>query len=195
MDRLTFIAKLAEALAWPFTVVLIVLLLRGQLRSLIPRLRNLKYKDLQAEFAEQLAAADKAADVAKLPRSRAESTRQSRKDRPSLSSWGRLGETFGIALAPADAIDRAWKQLVSEMQEALKRQNVDVSLSEEVIERELISRNLLPHNAIGLIRSLREARDKAVHLGDLGVDAGQAESFVQLVDRLVVALRGPAFPS
>lgn len=50
MDILTFIAKIAEALAWPLATVILVALLRGEIRSLVPLIRKVKAGPVEAEF-------------------------------------------------------------------------------------------------------------------------------------------------
>jgi hypothetical protein len=54
MDILTFISSLVQSLAWPVAVVLIVFIFRQSLAKLIPGLRRLKYKDIEAEFGHQI---------------------------------------------------------------------------------------------------------------------------------------------
>jgi hypothetical protein len=188
VDPLSFVAALVTALAWPVTIVVVVLLLRREIVSLFPRLKNFKFKDLQAEFAEELAVAAKVADEA-LPALTA--AKNKKYLQPALSDTS----IFGVSLAPASAIDEAWKQLLSEMEEALNRHGIQEPLSSGAIERELVSRNLLPTNAVELIRSLKEAHDQAIRLGDFGVESSQALGFVQLTNRLIAALNSPALIS
>lgn len=184
MDTLSFVAALVTALAWPVTIVVVVLLLRREIVSLFPRLKNLKFKDLQAEFAEELAVAARVADKT-LPIGMAE--KKGKFLQPAFSD----ASVIGVSLAPASAIDEAWKQLLSEMEDALSRHGIQEPLSIGAIERELVSRNLLPNNASELIRSLKEAHDQAIRLGDFGVESSQALGFVQLTNRLIAALNSP----
>ena len=50
MDILTFLASLVASVAWPTAVCLVVYWVLPELRSLVPRIRRLKYKDAEAEF-------------------------------------------------------------------------------------------------------------------------------------------------
>lgn len=52
MDWLTFVSKLVDSLAWPATVAFAVYQLRDKLGELLPRLRKIKHKDTELEFAE-----------------------------------------------------------------------------------------------------------------------------------------------
>ena len=188
MDTLSFVAAVVTALAWPVTLVVIVLVLRREIVSLFPRLKNFKFKDLQAEFAEELAVATKVADET-LP-----AKPEPRIEKGLQPAWATTS-VLSISIAPASAIDKAWKELLGEMEDALRRHGVQEPLSIGAIERELVSRNLLPPNATELIDSLKDAHDQAIRLGDFGVESSQALNFVQLTNRLVAALNSPALLS
>src|SRR5687768_11195311 len=57
MDILSFIAAIVAALAWPVAVVVLVLVVRGPLLALIPKLEELQYKDFVLRFREELSEA------------------------------------------------------------------------------------------------------------------------------------------
>lgn len=65
MDWLQFIASIIGSLAWPAAMVLVVLLLRRAILRILPRLRRLKYGDVEAEFGEKLEEAEE--EIAELP--------------------------------------------------------------------------------------------------------------------------------
>jgi hypothetical protein len=52
MDKYTFIVEMAKTLAWPATLIVVLLLLRKPLIILIPFIRKLKFKELEMEFLE-----------------------------------------------------------------------------------------------------------------------------------------------
>jgi len=54
MDVLAFIAKLVEALAWPLASVVLVALLRREIRSLLPFVKRFKAGPLEAEFEREV---------------------------------------------------------------------------------------------------------------------------------------------
>lgn len=56
MDKYTFISEMTKALAWPATLIVVLLLLRKPLILLIPFMRKLKFKELEMEFSEQVQA-------------------------------------------------------------------------------------------------------------------------------------------
>jgi hypothetical protein len=61
MDTLSFIAKLIEVLAWPGAIVTVVLLLRKELKQLVPLLRKVKAGPVEAEFEREIAQLERAA--------------------------------------------------------------------------------------------------------------------------------------
>ena len=50
MDILSFISSLVASVAWPFTVVVVILIFRNSIGKLISSMAKFKYKDLEAEF-------------------------------------------------------------------------------------------------------------------------------------------------
>ena len=54
MDALSFVAQVLTATAWPICALIIALALRGPVVELIPLLRKLKWKGLEAEFGRGL---------------------------------------------------------------------------------------------------------------------------------------------
>ncbi|MFH4576554.1 hypothetical protein WMQ62_23385 [Vibrio diabolicus] len=63
MDKYTFISEMTKALAWPATLIVVLLLLRKPLVSLIPFMRKLKFKELEMEFSEQVQALKSEAEI------------------------------------------------------------------------------------------------------------------------------------
>jgi len=54
MDFLTFFATLIQALAWPTTVVVIVIILRADIAKLLADIRTARYKGLQVDFGREI---------------------------------------------------------------------------------------------------------------------------------------------
>ncbi|MER3513447.1 MAG: hypothetical protein C4310_02805 [Chloroflexota bacterium] len=54
MDWLTFVTELIKALAWPITILIIIIVLRKPLANLIPTLQRLRYRDLEIEFGRSV---------------------------------------------------------------------------------------------------------------------------------------------
>ena len=65
MDKYTFISEMTKALAWPGTLIVVLLLLRKPLASLIPFMRKLKFKEFEMEFSEKIQALKSEAEIDK----------------------------------------------------------------------------------------------------------------------------------
>jgi hypothetical protein len=66
VNWLEFVANVIDALAWPAAIVFVLLMMRDQLRRLVPRLRKAAVPGAELEFAEAVENAETAADVAEL---------------------------------------------------------------------------------------------------------------------------------
>lgn len=54
MDWLTFFTEMTKALAWPVSVAFGIYYFKGEVAKLLPRLKKLKHKDTELEFAERV---------------------------------------------------------------------------------------------------------------------------------------------
>jgi len=54
MENLDLIYNLARTLVWPFTIIILVLILRPAIAKLIPDLKRIKYKKLELEFENRV---------------------------------------------------------------------------------------------------------------------------------------------
>ena len=61
MNWLQFIAALIDSVAWPTAIVVLVIVLRTQIRSLLATLTSLKYKGLELDFGRELKKVEAAA--------------------------------------------------------------------------------------------------------------------------------------
>lgn len=65
MDKYTFISEMTKALAWPGTLIVVLLLLRKPLVSLIPFMHKLKFKEFEMEFSEKVQSLKSEAEIDK----------------------------------------------------------------------------------------------------------------------------------
>lgn len=54
MDWMQFVAAMTSSLAWPIAAIVLGLAIRGPLIGLLPKIRSLKYGDLQIDLEQQL---------------------------------------------------------------------------------------------------------------------------------------------
>jgi len=63
MLLLDFAAKIIGSLAWPATLLVVMIFLRKPIRDLLPFLERLKYKDFELSFRRQLQEALESSDI------------------------------------------------------------------------------------------------------------------------------------
>ncbi|MCU7963992.1 hypothetical protein L5M28_15645 [Shewanella sp. SW32] len=68
MDYPTLISKLVESLAWPIAVVIICLSLKEGVIKLLPKLKQLKYKEFQLDFDKEIQEVSDKVESAQLPK-------------------------------------------------------------------------------------------------------------------------------
>jgi hypothetical protein len=54
MDGLTFVAEMIKALAWPMAASIAVLVLRREIKGLLPLIKKLKAGPIEAEFDREV---------------------------------------------------------------------------------------------------------------------------------------------
>jgi hypothetical protein len=184
MDLLTFVAECVKALAWPGSVLVIVLILRRPLTQLLPLLQRIKWKDFEAEFGEGLQEAKNSVQVVLAP----EDTRLL----PAPEEQGRLAKL--AELSPRAAILEAWTTLEAEaIQYARTHYEVGglpPSMELPHAMRTLQEASAFPVPLRQVFRDLRALRNQAAHAPEFSLSAADAIEFVGLVGRLIAHLRG-----
>jgi hypothetical protein len=183
MDWLTFVAKLAEALAWPIVVLVLGLMFRLKLLEIIPTLRKLKAGPVEAEF--ELAAKQALAN--------AEETKIRGVDEASVSAVkteahsgqviARLREARGD---PAGAILEGWAKLDGELFRLGLQVGVVVDPLENTgkVYNAVMSSGVLPAQTMCLVRELRDLRNQVAHVR-VKPTAEAAQDYLLAVDRAV----------
>jgi hypothetical protein len=180
VDSLTFIAAITKALAWPATIIVVVILLRHQLRSLVGDLRRLKYKDFEADFGKSLELATVEADKAGLPPLPPKSE--------ALGATLITGPRFErlAQASPRAAILDTWLDLEAAVRELASKHNVPASeqVSVRALAQQLHIQEVLSQSDLKLFDTLRHLRNAAAHsLAEITVD--QAREFRTLALRLI----------
>ena len=173
MDSLV---KLIVGIAWPVAVVWVAYLFKGELRSLMHRISQIKYKDAEANFASDLAQAEtKALSIPQVPANAPQSEISSK-----LDSLRRIAD-----VSPRAAIMEAWV-LVEDS--AAKSGHVQGTAVPRVNARsfveDLISRGKLPAESGPLIDQMRKLRNQATHLPDFVISHDEADRYLQLAAKI-----------
>jgi hypothetical protein len=173
MDILTFFSKLIDALAWPATVICLILLLRYPLAHLLPLLSSLKYKDLELQFGSRL---KQISDV-NLPQ-------EGRRQRLPLESQraNRLAE-----LSPRAAVLESWVGIelaaLNAARFLLQDEMRSKTLSYQAIRALEHSGRLAP-TAVSMLHDLRALRNQAAHAPDFAISTDSAIEFADAADKL-----------
>lgn len=183
MDILTFISKLAKALAWPVAVVFLVLMLKKPLTELIPLLRKLKYKELEMEFSKEVAELTAKAELPQIthatgPLLEAECNRLS-----NLASF-----------SPRVAIIEAWVDVESAANEVASsfwnQGPSDVMRRNSKLGEYLLQCKVIDENQLQTFNKLRDLRNKAVQAVELELSEKDAKAYVNLALSLAAQIKG-----
>jgi hypothetical protein len=176
MDILTFVSEMAKALAWPVTVLLILLLIRRPLLEYIPFVRRLRYGDLELDFERE---------VVQL------SAKASRALPSSEGARPRLTQTAYIS--PRAAVLEAWLELEAVAMEASKRHGLALTSREMrsplELGQALEKAGVLSGEKLEIYHRLRNLRNAAAHATHFAFDPEVAIEYADLADRLVQHLR------
>ena len=176
------IADLIDALAWPVAAIWLGYLFRAEVRQLLSRVSQVKYKELEAKFDEGLAAAE--AHVQEVPKAHAQMA-------PPDETLSQLDQLRRIAdVSPRAAILEAWMLIESAA--------MDVGLATGVVTQRVTPRSIIdvlarsehiPESNLALISRLRQLRNQAAHLPDFALTGEEAERYLELAVRSAEALR------
>jgi hypothetical protein len=176
MDTLTFISEMAKALAWPLTVLIILLIVRNPLTNLIPSLQRLKYGDLELDFGRK---------VQELAAKATSELPSSEGARPSLTEIAYL--------SPRAAVLEAWLELEAAAMDASKRHHLNLTSREMrsplALGQALEKAGILDGKKLEIYHRLRNLRNAAAHAADFAFDPEVAIEYADLADRLVKHIR------
>ena len=187
MDTLTFISNMINAFSWPLAVLVIIILIRKPLFQLIPLVRELKYKDLNIKFGEELEELTDQADEANLPPVRL-SEEMIIEFTPEADFWESIEKISDIS--PRAAIVEAWRRVEWALHDYFRNNNIEIPRSYQAKLRILKEQKDLPASFFSIFDKLRLLRNKAVHARDIDLISQNAIEFAQLADRIVKILEG-----
>ena len=164
---MNYIVEIVKALAWPIAAIWLGYVFRGEVRQLLARMSQFKYRDFEAKFDKDLARAE--AEAAKVPVSQ-------KAELPGPDTLSKLEQLHRIAeVSPRAAIMEAWVLLETEAKEAGFKEG----LQQPTIYY-LAMYERLPEVSWPLIQQLRQLRNKAAHLPDFVLTQEEAERYLEL---------------
>jgi hypothetical protein len=169
--------KLLVGISWPAALVWIAYLFKGELRSLLHRMSQLKYKDIEAKFDSDLADAEaKAVQM--------EMTLPPATPHPEISS--KLEQLRRIAdVSPRAAIMEAWVLIESAAGKSGFVQGAATPrINPYLFAAELVKLGKLPEGSDALLKQMRNLRNQAVHLPDFSLTRDEADRYLQLASQM-----------
>src|ERR1700730_18334683 len=111
MDWLQFLASLIKSLAWPTTLVTLVVLFRAPVRRALLSVTRSKYKDLELDFGRELKQLEKEALAIDITPQTPKNIAPTKRDSPKLLQEAKkLGQN-----SPEPAVAVAWQAVEDEM--------------------------------------------------------------------------------
>jgi hypothetical protein len=182
VDLLTFISKLAEALAWPVVVLILVSLLRKEVSSLFTIVKKVKAGPMEAEFEREINELKSVAE-AELP----DMERQA----PAAPSQNELEQLAQIN--PRAAIIEAWRRLELAARRSLAQVGIRMT-SQDIASplahaRNLAKSALMSQEELVLFNDLRNLRNTSVHAEHFSPTLEAALTYIEVASRVQQTLR------
>jgi hypothetical protein len=171
------LVNLLVGIAWPAALIWIAHMFKAELRSLIPRMSQLKYKDVEAKFEIGLVEAEAKVTVI-------EQSSRSSGPRPEITSKLELLRRIA-AVSPRASIMEAWVLVEDAAGKAGFVQGTAIPrVNSYLFVEELVRAEKLPKGSINLIDQMRTLRNHAAHLPDFSLSQDEADRYLQLAARI-----------
>lgn len=183
MDWLTFIAHVIASVAWPITVIAIVLVLRQPLLNLFPLLQRLRFQGLELDFSQRVQA------LAIEARGQLPPLRGVLDGEEYLRGhWIELAH-----LSPRAVVLESWLQLEKVAVDASRRHGLSLKSVEVrsplILGQALEEAGILDANTVGIYHQLRNLRNAAAHASEFAFTPDSALEYADLATRLTEYLR------
>lgn len=157
MDPYTFISNLIGSLAWPIVLLLLIFILRKEIRSLIPSLQKLRFRDFEMDFERKVEELEKHAQEADLQPPRNELL-------PKRTANESIKEL--IRISPRLAIVESFNWLEASIREAAIRHGIakDEFFGVRNSFRGLVDKGIISERLLPLFNDLRVLCDDSSHM-------------------------------
>ena len=176
MDTLTFITKLIEFLAWPASALVLVLILRKEIRSLLPFVKKLKAGPVEAEFDREVKELRSQAEM-ELPQG------MGFLPPPRQQTLLQL-----VQINPRSAILEAWQGVEFAAGRVVSNRELSVppreASSPYAVMRAIMKAGLLDGKQVVLYYDLRSLRNQAAHNIDFSPSQESVLNYIQLAGQL-----------
>jgi hypothetical protein len=174
VDWLTFFSEIVKALAWPGTIITLLVLLRKELPTIAKSLRKLKIKGVELEFgAATKAVATEVKDA--VPPTTANARLLGHSKDETLQKLKAVSD-----VAPRAAILEAWLQVEAAAAELIRQSGVPTaSLGGPMRLRDMLLRiEALNPKQIAVFEDLRKLRNHAVHVPEAQFTPAAVENYI-----------------
>jgi hypothetical protein len=171
------LVTLIVGIAWPIATVWIAYLFRGELKGLVARISQVKYKDVEAKFEKGLAEAE--AEVRKVERAAPPAL-------PQPERLSQLDQLRRIAeVSPRAAIMEAWVLIETSAASAGFVSGTAIPrVNPRLLAQHLASSGKIPEESVVLMDKLRQLRNQAAHLPDFALNQDEAERYLELAVKI-----------
>jgi hypothetical protein len=181
LDILSFVAAVIGAVAWPVAVILLVWLLRFELRDLLRIVKKLKAGPVEAEFDRQI------------ENLRAEAQAAAPQLQPTTEVQTQTDPLIDLATRhPRAAILETWRQVEFALRRLADSRDLippDVDrISNEYLVRGLTKERLLELEDLAVYYGLRDLRNTAAHAIDFEPSTAAALDYVKTAQSFVAML-------
>lgn len=173
MDYLTLISNSIEALAWPIASIVLVALLRDELKKLAPQLKKVKAGPLEAEFDREVQEVK-----ANITPTQSEKTPGA----PDVASKAFLLELANMH--PRSGIFEAWVRVEAAARTALaskeKPSEFKTYVSATRLAEPLVEKELLVQSDVTLYHELRRLRNEVAHQPNLEPSSASVRNYIEM---------------
>ncbi len=175
MDWKTFVVEITKSLAWPIVTVFLIYQLKDRLAELLPRLRKLKHKDTELEFAEKL-------------NELALESQSSKEGELKLNKTPEVVEKYNFLIklaevSPRSAVIESYRYLETASAKAVMNAKPDlqgiISLNPNVLQK-LLSKDVLSSSQMNQLNQLRKLRNQAAHMEDFELRDMPIEAYIDI---------------
>ena len=183
MDWLTFVAKIIGSFAWPFVIIIFVILFRRTIRKLLLNIRGIKYKDFEMRFERKLDEIESRVKEVFIPLEETEVPMDELETTISDSV-----EQLAL-ISPRASVTEAWRQIEKAIIESIQYTRKPIPHRSKDLMKSLAKANLLPKEAISLLDEMRILRNEAVHASELDLEPRQAIEYGRLAEQIIKELK------
>jgi hypothetical protein len=176
LDWKTFIVELVKALAWPVVITVLIFQLKDKITELLPRLRKVKHKDTELEFAE---------GVSKLVKEKEKKGNAELEDIVSNETIEKHQFLLKLAeISPRSAVLEAFREVEHSSAKVAAKLHPEKSSAHgggpPMRLQQILSEATLGKNEIKMFNQLRMLRNKAAHDKEFNLQGMPIEAYVEL---------------